>query len=334
VYVFSGSDDLGGEVDLSTGGGATTILTGPADTDFGVSFSAGACSCRGASIRSADLTGDGGIDLVVGAPRSDRGRGRVYVVPGPLPAGRHDIAALPHLEIAGGLPDGRLGWGVEPGPLDDDGAADLVVAAPWAVVRGRAGAGRTYGLQGPLAATGVITLSDGHAPLEIDGPQAGAGYAGTSIVFADTDGDGHADLHLGLPDDAPAGRRSVGSLFRIRGPVLAALPTATPTATATPSPTVTAEPSATVAPSFTPTPTATATGTDPATATPSGTAPDVTASPPSSTTPTVDATADGSAAPTGGPSPATVTGTARSRTPPPGGPRVFLPIALAPAGER
>lgn len=268
VHVFFGQAGAGGTIDLAEEQASVEIL-GSEGTQLGAALSPGSCSCRGLVAAVADLTGDGQNDLIVGAPLDDGRRGGAYLFAGPLSPGRHALHEVPHLRLAGDATDGRAGWALATGHLDRDGQRDLVVAAPWADPEGRTDAGLVYGLRGPLPERGTLALAE--APLRLLGPAVGAGSAAYTAALADTDGDGSDDLHLGLPDTAPLGRRSVGSVWVLRGPLLdtRALPaTATITVTATPSP------EATPSPSASPTPTA---------QTPS---PEASPSPPASASPT------------------------------------------------
>jgi hypothetical protein len=278
VYAFFGSRSVGGILDLATDGASAALLGTPGML-LGGALSPGACSCRGQTIALGDLTGDGRTDIVVGAPLDATRQGSVVVVPGPLEEGPHALDRTPRYRLAGRLPEARAGWWVAVGPLDGDGQADLLVAAPQADSPNHPDAGVVMGWRGPLPAAGDAELTTSAAPLVIWGPEEAAGNAGISLALADSDGDGAPDLVLGFPDAAPLQRRSVGAVYRLAGPLLPALPTATPTPTIDlPTPTATTPPPATPAPSATvagavetappPAPTATATptaSTDPVT---------------------------------------------------------------------
>lgn len=264
VYLFKGGPRFGKPVRRGAAD-ADTVLVPAAGVSLGSAISLGGCSCKGQVMAVGDLTGDGAPDLLAGAPLVDRLAGEVLLLPGPLPAGRVDLAAYPHLTISAPVDDGRLGWSVAIGPLDDDGRPDLVLAAPWADVQGRSDAGLAFGLRGPLPGEGDLRLDPGGVALLVKGPQVQSGLAGMSIALADTDGDGKADLHLGFPDAAPLSRRSVGTVFRLPGPLLSAvLPSLTPSAApATASPTASTPPD-----TLTPETPASATATDEPPATP------------------------------------------------------------------
>lgn len=320
VFAFLGRAGRGGTTDLATAA-ADLTLVGPAGSYMGAALSPGSCSCRGQPVAVADLTGDGLVDMLVGAPLDGMRRGAVFLLPGPLGSGRQDLAERPYHKIAGEVAEGRLGWTVEVGRLDGDGQLDLLLAAPWAAAAGRATAGLFYGLRGPLPASGSQTIGAAPVALLAQGAETGAGNAGATMVLADTDGDGSDDLHLGLPDSAPMGRRSVGSVFVVRGPLLPTLATATPTPS--PSPSITATPSATATRAASDTPIATDT-----------VAPSPTDPPSSTDTPTATATATDTATPTrASPSATTAPHTASprpSRTAGPPGRNIYLPFGAKP----
>ncbi len=319
VHGFLGGAGRGGVSDLAAAPADLTVV-GPAGAYMGAALSPGSCSCRGQSLTVAELTGDGAPDLLAGAPLADNRLGGAFLVPGPFGSGTVDLGQGGGLRLRGTALDGRLGWSVAAGALDGDGQTDIVLAAPWASDAGTANGGLFYGLRGPLPTSGEIAVSGETADLVVRGADAGGGNGGASLVLADTDGDGVADLHVGLPDTAPMGRRSVGAVFVVRGPLLAALPTLTPSPTATPPATDTASPApsptdtASPAPSPTVTATASPTNTTQPTPTPSATA---------QLSPTATATRDPTATPpsaTSSPSP----------SPAGGGDVLYLPFGLKP----
>ncbi|MFN3216212.1 MAG: PQQ-dependent sugar dehydrogenase [Acidimicrobiales bacterium] len=85
--------------------------------------------------------------------------------------------------------------------LDGDGADDLVVGAPGATVRGRAGAGAAIALYGSRQG---LSVRGGELRTQrtFDGarPQARDGFAG-AIAYGDIDGDGTTDVVFGSPGE-------------------------------------------------------------------------------------------------------------------------------------
>ena len=321
VHVFPGGRGAGGVVDLATATSAIEVV-GTDGQHLGSAISPGSCSCRGQVVNVADLTGDGRADLIAGLPLGNGRRGGAVLLAGPLAPGRYDLATMPHLTIAGSSADGRLGWSVASGHLDGDAQRDLVLTAPWADPEGRVNAGVSYGLRGPLPATGELSIDT--APLVVLGPSASDGNASITAVLADTNGDGADDLHLGFPDADPQARQSVGMVAVLRGPLIETLASPNPTPTDSPTPTVTSSPTdtptdtPTASPSPTDTPSPTATPIPP-TSTATGTATRTVTGPARSATPTRRTpTATGTRRPS-----ATVTVGVQSRLVP----RAYLPRA-------
>jgi len=279
VFVFAGSESHPAVTDLAVDA-PTSLVIGTTGSQIGVAMAVGSCSCRGHPIHVGEVTGDEHPDLVIGAPTESRLTGSVSIVPGPLGAGRLVLSEIAVTKLTGSATSGRLGWWIETGRLDGDGKTDLLLAAPWADASGRTKTGIVYGLRGPVPA-GTRPIDGFDPPLLVYGPDQSSGNAGASLVLTDTDGDGVDDLHVGLPDAEPLGRRSAGSVYLLSGPLLETLATATATSTATPTATATstASPTPTATHTQSPTPTPSLTTRPPTpTATPS--APTATMAPP------------------------------------------------------
>ncbi|MEO8082404.1 MAG: hypothetical protein ABI780_01135 [Ardenticatenales bacterium] len=319
IHIFRGQTLQNATKDL-TPADADLSIVGPAGSTLSGALSLGQCSCHGQPIVFDDITGDGVRDLIMGAPLDDVRKGRVYILPGPLVGRRIDVATAPHLTLTSALPEGKLGWSIATGAIDGDGRTDLVVTLPSANVTvggaSRTEGGIALGIRGPLPITGTLDVN-ALAALRVLGPDVNSGGTGMTVGLADTDGDGIADLHLGFSNAPALGRRSVGEVHIVRGPLIATLSSPTPTASATEAATATATPSPSA--TVTPTPLPTLPPTDEPTATPGD-------------SPTADP--GGTATPDGTAATATATGTrvptsAASAGPTrPFGGRVFLPLSL------
>lgn len=184
----------------STTGLATTaalVLRGQAgNEDFATSLAAG------------DLDGDGWLDLVVGAPNARRasttmrtGDVRVYRG-GPSALLTNDPAPW---MVFTGIQDGdTFGSAIACGDLDNDGIDDLIVgAAEHAGTGAEAGAVFVFfggsQIAGRSASLASLTLT----------PEGAGGRFGHALALGDTNGDGRAELVVGAPNHAGAGRAYV-----------------------------------------------------------------------------------------------------------------------------
>lgn len=158
-----------------------------------------------------DLDGDGSGDLAVGGPGVETvegGEGAVWITLGPL-SGQRSLATA-DARLVGASFGLNLGARLAaPGDTDGDGAADLLIASPYA-----SEAGLVWLVEGPFA--GEVEVAEGDAIL--------AGASGDLLGFAlagpgDVDGDGFADLLVGGPE-VDGGGRNEGVAALLRGPAL------------------------------------------------------------------------------------------------------------------
>uniref|UniRef100_A0A8C3TVN6 Phosphatidylinositol-glycan-specific phospholipase D n=1 Tax=Catharus ustulatus TaxID=91951 RepID=A0A8C3TVN6_CATUS len=159
---------------------------------------------------SADLNQDGYEDLVAGAPGySTMGHvqiGRVYVVYGNqsgLPPGDMDLDGKADQVLQGHQPSGRFGSALAVLDFNDDGVPDLAIGAPSVGSQFLTYKGAVYvyfGSEGRgLAPQPNITITCQYSYCNF----------GWSLLAADVDGNGNADLVVGSPY-APGGGKQRG----------------------------------------------------------------------------------------------------------------------------
>ena len=161
-----------------------------------------------------DINGDGYLDLVVAAPRSDRGGGDagcVYLFYGPI-YGLLNVAEA-DARISGGAAGDLAGASVSiEGDANSDGQSDLLIGAPGDDTAGT-DAGSAYLFFGPV--TGQRTVAE--ADVWFTG-LSGGGAAGSAVALVpDTNGDGFADVVIGAPGAGPTATLA-GDVYLVLGP--------------------------------------------------------------------------------------------------------------------
>lgn len=210
VNVFLGNGGIGGVRAIATepAAGALKIYGPGFNADFGARVAAG------------DVDGDGIGDLLVGADERrnfingvlvNPGKGRAYLIRGRAGiSGAIDLASPPeNVTTILGVDDGDYtGTWVSLADVDGDGRLDLLISVPGG--DGPANAGPTDVGEAVVVFNSrsgfppVINLASppkGVSVTRIFGIDAGDGFGGT-IVGADLNGDGKADLAIGSRDGA------------------------------------------------------------------------------------------------------------------------------------
>ncbi|MBP9145436.1 MAG: FG-GAP repeat protein [Thermoanaerobaculia bacterium] len=165
---------------------------------------------HGHALAICDFDGDGFADLAVGAPGEGLGAidaaGAVFVYPGD--AGGPVVGAFAlFTQATVGIADtaeagDAFGAALACGDFDNDGFADLAIGAPSEDVGAAVNAGWVAVLRGSaagLSATGTHTFTQG-GPDVADDPEPNDQF-GASLAAGDFDGDGFADLAIGVPGE-------------------------------------------------------------------------------------------------------------------------------------
>ena len=157
-----------------------------------------------AVIDAGDVNGDGRRDLLVSSaltsPSAMTGAGSATVIFGTATPGDVDLAGLgaaAGFRIHGPAAGANLGWSAAAvGDVNDDGLADVALAAPYAPYLARGQVGATYVIFGKTSTSTVDTAALGSAGYVIGG--ASGDRLGSSIANAgDVNADGRSDLVIG-----------------------------------------------------------------------------------------------------------------------------------------
>jgi hypothetical protein len=164
----------------------------------------------GGSLAACDFNGDGFDDLAVGIPGENHlghpAAGAVqlhYGRPSGLPGAGDAFYTQSSAGMAGDVEIADyFGSALACGDFDADGFSDLAIGVPWESIGsfpGASFAGMVHAIPG--SATGLNTLASTHFDQDIPGMDGGVenyDHFGSALVTGDFDGDGYADLAIGV----------------------------------------------------------------------------------------------------------------------------------------
>ena len=202
------------DVDLTSLGSSGFRIDGAAANDS-----------SGYSVASAgDVNGDGLADVIVGAPYaapfSRSSAGSSYVIYGTASPSDVDLASLGSsgFRIDGAAANDYSGYSVaSAGDVNGDGLADVIVGAQGADPSSHSYAGSSYVIYGTASPSDVDLASLGSSGFRIDGAAAND-RSGYSVASAgDVNGDGLADVIVGVRFADPSSGADAGSSYVIYG---------------------------------------------------------------------------------------------------------------------
>ena len=180
----------------------------------------------GSSFACGDFDADGYDDLAIGAPgetlAGSAGAGAVVVLEGSAAGLTADSARAWHQDVVGmkGVtePEDSFGYSLAAGDFDGDGRDDLAIGIPHESVGVADGAGAVAIVYG--SSSGLRDLGDQlwhQASAGIVGQiEQGDGF-GSSLATGDFNGDGVADLAVGVPDEDIGSVASAGAINVLLG---------------------------------------------------------------------------------------------------------------------
>jgi hypothetical protein len=175
----------------------------------------------GAAVAAGDMNGDGFDDLAIGVPGEDltgvdRDAGALNILygssEGPQTASPRDqLWTQDSPSVAGSAEAGdSFGSALAASDANDDGFADLAIGVVLENLMARADTGAIHVLHGTDGGLQAVSPNDQlwtqNSPGVGDTADAGDGF-GFALTFADFNGDGFADLAVGVPFESPPNTR-------------------------------------------------------------------------------------------------------------------------------
>jgi len=195
----------------------------PSPADMSI-YGAAADDESGSAVASGDVNNDGCDDILIGAHYADPGTparsdaGETYIIFGSSsPPSTIDLSTeSSDITVYGDDAEGRCGWAIASGNINNDGCDDIIIGAYGASPGGRTNAGQTCVIFGSMSPPSTIDLSIQSADITIYGDDAGdlAGYA---VASGDVNADGYDDLIIGAHHADPPGGDSAGETYVIFG---------------------------------------------------------------------------------------------------------------------
>jgi len=212
AYVIFGSPELKGTLDLALGEGFLTI------------WGADANDWLGFVLTAADVNGDGVDDMLVSARNADgpdnsrNNCGEVYVILGSaqLPSTVDIAEEKPNVTLIGSDPNDLFGHSLASGDVNGDGLADVLVGAP--VANGREKAGEVLVFLGSAQWPAIVDAARGEHEMTVLGAEP-EDELGFSVASGDVNGDGRDDIIGGalLADGPDNARPDAGEVHVIFG---------------------------------------------------------------------------------------------------------------------
>jgi hypothetical protein len=176
----------------------------------------------GSALTSGDFDGDGYQDLAVGVPFDSGNRGAVNVIYGSSDGLTTAGDQRWHQNVSGvnGIaePFDMFGAALAAGDFDNDGRDDLAIGVPWEDLGDLDNAGSVNVLYGSDSGLSANDDQDWNQDSDgIDGIAEASDWFGDALTVGDFDGDGFADLVIGVPHEDVGSKTEAGAINVIYG---------------------------------------------------------------------------------------------------------------------